>query len=515
MSINLRISAGSSKKKLAVLFASVALAIVAAPLTIATPAQADSFVQWVDGADDMPGLQDDSGAALSQLSPDQFCKPIDTKYYLGQVGPKTTPAINEKYYYRYLFNSKRTGIWQGDANDVLYADALPSDYYVKSPTVTPTKKPTTTTTKKPTTTTTKKPTTTTTKKPTTATKKPTTTTSTNPKTTSNTSTGDLDLTPDEEIVSGAPTAPAAPQISVDGNKVTVTWAATADAKLESVTGYVLQFSGEKIVKTDAKTTSYEFTGLADGSYRAAVRAVNEAGESAYSVPSEAVTVGTPASAVVGTLSWDGEITPGATVSLAGSGYAPGTELDIELHSDPVWLASATTDQSGSFTADVTVPDDVPAGAHNFVIAHQGTIVSETPVTVTAKVVTDVVTTAGAPAPAAAAPAKTVPPVTGVIILVVLAAAGLLALGFHSVRGGSKRGTPAVAVAGTETETASAAKSTRPVAAPASPNAEFRPVQFTAPVLPAYSAGNPIFGGTAQTTAPEPVRRSIHHSVGAN
>ncbi|WP_147543750.1 fibronectin type III domain-containing protein [Aeromicrobium massiliense] len=364
-------------------------------------------VQWVDGADDSFCLNDDRGRALDALPAEAWCTPIPGCYQ-DDDGVWVLP-------------SRKTGIWQGDPKKVRYADEVKAE-----------PKPTTPTTSAP------KPST---SKPT---KKPTTERPTSPKpgtpapstdTTTTDAPADLGVDEQEVAVTGAPTAPAAPVLTVKGKDVTVAWQATPDAELESVTGYVVRFTGAQPVTVDATTTTHTFTGLADGSYRAAVRAVNAAGESVSSPPSDPATVGTPVVDVKGTVAVEGELAPGASVTITGTGYAPNVpELALELHSDPVALGTVATDAQGGFTTTVTIPETVPVGAHQVVVLHEGQQVTASPV--------EVVAAAGATDAAteetAAPVAERVPPHTGLAILAVLALAGIGSLVWHLATGRRRR-----------------------------------------------------------------------------
>jgi hypothetical protein len=385
----------------------ISLVVVLGSQAVQVRAQA-ADVQWVDGADDSFCLNDDRGRALDALPAEAWCTPIPGCYQ-DDDGVWVLP-------------SRKTGIWQGDPSKVRYADEIKAE-----PTPTPTKpapKPTKTPTR--------------TTKPGTSTPRTGSGSTTTPRTTTGTTTSpataDLGVDEDEQAVSGAPTAPAAPVLTVKGSDVTVTWQATADAELESVTGYVLRFTGAQPVTVDATTTSHTFTDLADGSYRAAVRAVNAAGESVSSPPSDPATVGTPVTEVKGTVAVDGELSPGASVTLTGTGYAPNVpELQLELHSDPVSLGTVATDAQGGFTTTVTIPETVPVGEHQVVVLHDGQQVTASPVQVVEASAT------GADADAAAAPAaERVPPHTGLAILAVLAVAGAGSLVWHVATGRRRR-----------------------------------------------------------------------------
>lgn len=83
--------------------------------------------------------------------------------------------------------------------------------------------------------------------------------------------------------------------------------------------------------------------------------------------------------VLGTLSVQGELVPGGTISVNGSGFAPSTSgFSLELHSDPVKLADVTTDADGAFTMAATLPESL-SGAHRVVLLINGVEVGGTAV----------------------------------------------------------------------------------------------------------------------------------------
>jgi hypothetical protein len=55
---------------------------------------------------------------------------------------------------------------------------------------------------------------------------------------------------------------------------------------------------------------------------------------------------------------------GHTVTLMGSGFAPGTLVSLSLHSQAVVLGATYADDAGRFEARVLVPTDVALGAHH-------------------------------------------------------------------------------------------------------------------------------------------------------
>lgn len=370
--------------------------VLALGLPVAGAASASAAaVDWVDGGDSQHCLQDDMGAALTQLAEDKWCQPIPSCHeYDGN---------NPRYKGRIVHSSASDGIWQGPADEVLYADDLPADYNLTTPTPSPTRtpapRPTPAPGKTPAPGTTPAPEKTPADDRTPAprgTSAPRPDVDRDPAAAPADPDADLGIDPDEQIAEGAPSAPGTPTVTVDGTTVVVTWAPTADAELEGVTGYVVLLTGGNRAEVGPEVTTHEFPDLPDGFYRAAVRAVNGLGESAASTPSEPVTLGTPVASVVGTLTWEGDVTAGSGVVLTGTGYAPDAELDVELHSDPVHLTTVTTDGDGSFTADVVVPQETPAGEHHLVVTHQGAVVSESAVTVAALVAAPAVADADAP-----------------------------------------------------------------------------------------------------------------------
>ncbi|WP_308798501.1 family 78 glycoside hydrolase catalytic domain [Agromyces silvae] len=62
-----------------------------------------------------------------------------------------------------------------------------------------------------------------------------------------------------------------------------------------------------------------------------------------------------------------DLEPGAQVLVEASGFEPGVQVRIELHSDPVLLATATASAAGVIAAYATVPAGLPAGQHTLVL----------------------------------------------------------------------------------------------------------------------------------------------------
>ena len=84
--------------------------------------------------------------------------------------------------------------------------------------------------------------------------------------------------------------------------------------------------------------------------------------------------------------------------MTGTGFAPSSPVSLTLHSDPVEVGTATTDDTGSFTAEVTVPANTETGDHTVVAAAESPAAeASAPLTITA-----------APAPAPSADPSTEP-----------------------------------------------------------------------------------------------------------
>ena len=78
------------------------------------------------------------------------------------------------------------------------------------------------------------------------------------------------------------------------------------------------------------------------------------------------------------------IEAGKSVTVTGTGFVPSSPVSLTLHSDPVEVGTAATDDTGSFTAEVTVPAATEAGDHTVVAAAESPAAeASAPLTVTA------------------------------------------------------------------------------------------------------------------------------------
>lgn len=79
----------------------------------------------------------------------------------------------------------------------------------------------------------------------------------------------------------------------------------------------------------------------------------------------------------GTLVAPAQSSPGATVTVSGTTNTPEAVVDIELHSDPIVLATVITDDHGGFSAQITLPNTVALGEHELVATVAGQAVTPT------------------------------------------------------------------------------------------------------------------------------------------
>ncbi|WP_243229304.1 hypothetical protein [Microbacterium sp. CIAB417] len=58
--------------------------------------------------------------------------------------------------------------------------------------------------------------------------------------------------------------------------------------------------------------------------------------------------------------------PGEVIDVTGENFQPGETVRLELHSTPMPLGQLTADAAGRIAGSVTIPTNVPAGAHHVV-----------------------------------------------------------------------------------------------------------------------------------------------------
>ena len=121
--------------------------------------------------------------------------------------------------------------------------------------------------------------------------------------------------------------------------------------------------------------------------------------SVTSVTVKAETLTTPAVTVE-----PSTVEAGKTVTVKGTGFAPESSVTLTLHSEPVEVGTATADENGAFSAEVTVPATTEAGEHTLVAASASpSITASAPLTVTPAPAAPTQEPSAAPSPSASAP----------------------------------------------------------------------------------------------------------------
>ncbi|PJJ63785.1 DUF2341 domain-containing protein [Compostimonas suwonensis] len=217
----------------------------------------------------------------------------------------------------------------------------------------------------------------------------------------------------------APDAPQNVQATVDGDTVTVTWSAPASDGGAAVEQYQVLLSDGTVKTVDAGVLTAGFPGLAPGDYTATVRAKNAAGQSPASAPSASVRVveedpgenpgedpgenpgedpgenpgedpgedpgENPGEGPGenpgenpgedpeenGTIVVTGSVTVGGEIVVHGSGFAAGTEFEVQLHSDPIVLGTVRSTDAGEFELRAAIPSSVTPGEHTVVVLREG------------------------------------------------------------------------------------------------------------------------------------------------
>ena len=193
---------------------------------------------------------------------------------------------------------------------------------------------------------------------------------------------DLGIDPDEKVAEGAPTAPGTPTLTVDGSTIVVTWEPSADVDLDSVTGYVIQLSGGNRAEVDAETTTYEFTRPA----RRQLPRRGPRGERRSASPRRPRrrrrSRSAPRHLGGRHAHLDGRRRPRCDRHARRAPATPrASTLDVELHSDPVLLATVTTDDQGAFSDRRRRPAaTLPRASTTSSSPTRGTVISESPVT---------------------------------------------------------------------------------------------------------------------------------------
>lgn len=164
-------------------------------------------------------------------------------------------------------------------------------------------------------------------------------------------------------------------VTVDGRRFVVTAA-------DSVSGIAaVEYSLDAGATWTAYTTPV--TAPAEGAQLIA-RAADRAGNaSAVSDPVRIEATGTGPEPGSQTLSAPTQARAGEEITVRLAGFAPAAEGELWLFSDPVRLATFTTDAAGAATVTVRVPTSTPVGAHTLRALLGGDVVASTAIAVVA------------------------------------------------------------------------------------------------------------------------------------
>lgn len=191
----------------------------------------------------------------------------------------------------------------------------------------------------------------------------------------------------------APSGPVDPWLRSHSESVDVTWEAPSFVGASAIDHFEVQWApvsdvsrpSWNTVEVDGLTTT--ITGLTNSVlYAVQVRAVNS------DAASDWVSAGTvyPFTFAPTFERRDGSSIAGTTLKandvivVSGSGSLPGETVQVELHSDPIELGSTVVAADGTFSVEVAIPADVPAGSHEVYayMAGGGFLIADAEVTVT-------------------------------------------------------------------------------------------------------------------------------------
>jgi hypothetical protein len=93
---------------------------------------------------------------------------------------------------------------------------------------------------------------------------------------------------------------------------------------------------------------------------------------------------TPGGGPLQTSTGSAPVATGSSVSVAGSGFAPGASVSIFIASTPTLVGTATTNSSGRFVASIVIPPGLESGTHT--LTATGPAADGGTVSLTAKIV---------------------------------------------------------------------------------------------------------------------------------
>ncbi|WP_194290410.1 fibronectin type III domain-containing protein [Modestobacter roseus] len=177
----------------------------------------------------------------------------------------------------------------------------------------------------------------------------------------------------EDVVVGTPGAPTGVAAKAERASVLVSWQPPTSGGAVDHYEVTLLPSGQAISTTQL---SARFGAVAGQSYTATVVAVSAARTAgpagSATTQAEAASPVVPAAVPSAplTLTTDkGQIsstTPGAKLTVIGTGFLPFSTATIVIYSEPQVLGTVTTDADGNFSREVEVPATLAAGQHSLV-----------------------------------------------------------------------------------------------------------------------------------------------------
>jgi hypothetical protein len=175
-------------------------------------------------------------------------------------------------------------------------------------------------------------------------------------------------------------APASVSASVGVSSVRISWTPPADAA--DVVDYLAFVvpdgaqSSQDLVTCTSTGTSCAMAVTAGLAYSYGVTSRDALGNEGDRIFGENPTAAVPASAISATLPTsngaltssdaDGKVVAGTPVTISGTGFLPGSTVELIVYSTPVKLGQAVVLADGSFSATVTLPKSLTDGVHNLV-----------------------------------------------------------------------------------------------------------------------------------------------------
>lgn len=175
-------------------------------------------------------------------------------------------------------------------------------------------------------------------------------------------------------------APGGVAVTTTPTSVRVTWTAPTVPGTYDVAGYVIGMGtgemGGEVCETAADVLSCTVTGVQSGvDYSVVVFAVDtegNAGEGSEPVQTGAIPFPSSVPTANGPLTTSGistgSVTPGSTITVSGTGYAPFSTVTVLVYSTPTVLGTAQADANGAFTFTGKLPAGLAAGSHTLVAA---------------------------------------------------------------------------------------------------------------------------------------------------